>query len=47
MLCDTEEQLKNNVLKTAIQYNEYKNTAHLQYEFVEKHIKFEDGGWRI
>lgn len=46
MICDTDEQLKSNVEKIANAYNEYKKLSHLQYDFIEKHIKLENGVYK-
>lgn len=46
MICDTDEQLKSNVEKIANAYNEYKKLSRLQYEFIEKHIKLENGVYK-
>ena len=46
MICNTDEQLKSNVEKIANAYNEYKKLSRLQYEFIEKHIKLENGVYK-
>ena len=47
LICDTDEQLKYSVSKIKEAYDEYKEYAYLQTEFIEKHEEIEPGVFEI